>query len=144
VSKLVGQFGYTVAPTDNVSQHMVAGWGMFINSFSEHQEEAYRFLAWLLEGPAYKMFREDGETTLIYKPDLNDDAVKKQIPVLNVYDDIAKLGTTYTAFPPYKVTNASEVQRIVYEEVIAALSDDKSSKQAMKDAEDRVNTAMNR
>ena len=144
ISNYVGKFGYTVAPTDNVSQHMVAGWGMFINSFSEQQQEAYRFLAWLLEGPAFHMFREAGETTLIYKPDLESAEVKQAIPVLGVYDDMAKVGTTYTAFPPYKVTNAAEVQRIVYEEVVAALSDDKTSKQAMKDAEDRVNEAMGR
>ena len=90
------------------------------------------------------MFREAGETTLIYKPDLESAEVKQAIPVLGVYDDMAKVGTTYTAFPPYKVTNAAEVQRIVYEEVVAALSDDKTSKQAMKDAEDRVNEAMGR
>lgn len=142
VSKFVGKFGYTVSPTDNVSQHMVAGWGMFINTFSEHQEEAYRFMAWLLEGDAYRMFREDGETTLIYKKDLESAEVQKEIPLLSVYEDMKKHGTTYTAFPPYKVTNAAEVQRIVYEEVIAAVSGDKLAKDAMQTAEDRVIKAM--
>jgi ABC-type glycerol-3-phosphate transport system substrate-binding protein len=142
ISKHVGKFGYTVSPTDNVSQHMVAGWGLFVNAASENTDEAYRFLAWCLEGDAYKMFREDGETTLIYKPDLNNPEVQAQIPVLNVYEDMKKIGTTYTAFPPYKVTNAGEVQRIVYEEVIAGVTGEKTAKGAMKDAEDRVNKAM--
>ena len=142
ISKLAGNFGYTVSPTDNISQHMVAGWGMFINAFSEHQQEAYKFLAWMLDGQAYQMFREAGETTLIYKPDLTSDEVKTQIPLLSVYDDINRLGTTYTAFPPYKVTNAAEVQRLVYEEVIAAVAGDKTPRAAMQDAEDRVVKAM--
>ena len=144
ISKLAGKFGYTVSPTDNVSQHMVAGWGMFINAFSEHQREAYEFLAWMLEGPAYQMFREAGETTLIYKPDLASPEVKTNIPLLSVYDDIDRLGTTYTAFPPYKVTNAAEVQRLVYEEVIAAVAGDKTPRAAMQDAENRVVKAMRR
>ena len=142
VSKFAGKFGYTVSPTDNVSQHMVAGWGMFINSFSDHQREAYEFLAWMLEGPAYQMFREAGETTLIYKKDLESSEVKADIPLLSVYDDINALGTTYTAFPPYKVTNAAEVQRLVYEEVIAAVAGDKTPKAAMQDAENRVVKAL--
>ena len=142
ISKFAGNFGYTVSPTDNVTQHMVAGWGMFINAFSEHQQEAYKFLAWMLDGQAYQMFREAGETTLIYKPDLTSDEVKTQIPLLSVYDDINRLGTTYTAFPPYKVTNAAEVQRLVYEEVIAAVAGDKTPRAAMQDAEDRVVKAM--
>lgn len=96
----------------------------------------------MLEGPAYQMFREAGETTLIYKPDLASPEVKAQIPLLSVYDDINRLGTTYTAFPPYKVTNAAEVQRLVYEEVIAAVAGDKTPQAAMRDAEDRVVKAM--
>jgi len=142
VSKFVGKFGYTVSPTDKVSQHMVAGWGLFINAASANQAEAYKFLAWMLEGEAYQLFREKGETTLIYKKDIEDPEVKKAIPLLSVYDDMATFGTTFTAFPPYKVTNAAEVQRIVYEEVIAGVTGDKTSKQAMMDAENRINEAM--
>lgn len=141
-SKFVGKFGYTVSPTDNVSQHMVAGWGMFINAFSRRQREAYEFLAWMLEGEAYRLFREAGETTLIYKPDLENPEVQEAMPLLNVYADMKKFGTTYTAFPPYKVTNASEVQRLVFEEVVAGVSGAKSPEQAMKDAKDRVVKAM--
>lgn len=141
-SKFVGKFGYTVAPTDKVSQHMVAGWGLFINAASKQQVEAYKFLAWMLEGQAYKLFREKGETTLIYKPDVDDPAVKKAIPVLKVYDDMKTFGTTFTSFPPYKITNAAEVQRIVYEEVISGVTGDKTPKQAMTDAENRINQAM--
>jgi ABC-type glycerol-3-phosphate transport system substrate-binding protein len=142
ISKFPGKFGYTVAPTDNVSQHMVAGWGMFISAFSEHPREAYEFMAWMLEGKAYQLFREAGETTLIYKPDLENAEVQKALPLLNVYTDMAKLGTTYTAYPPYKVTNAAEVQRLVFEEVVAGVSGEKTAAQAMKDAEDRVVQAL--
>ena len=142
ILKHAGNFGYTISPTDNVSQHMVAGWGMFISAFSEHQREAYEFMAWLLEGKAYQLFREAGETTLIYKPDLMDPAVKAEIPLLEVYDDINEYKTTYTAFPPYKVTNAAEVQRLIYEEVIAAVAGEKSSETAMQTAEDRVVKAL--
>ena len=141
-SKFVGKFGYTVAPTDKVSQHMVAGWGLFINAASRNQEEAYRFLSWMLEGKAFTLFREGGETTLIYKPDLADPEVLKATPMLSVYKEMERFKTTYTAFPPYKVTNAAEVQRIVYEEVIAGVTEDKTSKQAMIDAENRINAAM--
>ena len=115
---------------------------MFISAFSEHQREAYEFMAWLLEGKAYQLFREAGETTLIYKPDLVDPAVKAEIPLLEVYDDINDYKTTYTAFPPYKVTNAAEVQRLIYEEVIAAVVGEKSPETAMQTAEDRVVKAL--
>jgi len=141
-SRFAGKFGYTVSPTDNVSQHMVAGWGMFINAASRNPIEAYKFLAWMLEGEAYRLFREAGETTLIYKPDLENPEVLKQIPLLNVYQDMKKYGTTYTAFPPYKVTNAAEIQRLIYEEVLAAVVGDKTPEAAMKTAEDRVIEAL--
>lgn len=141
-SKLVGKFGYTVSPTDNVSQHMVAGWGMFISAFSKNQVEAYKFLAWMLEGDAYRLFREKGETTLIYKPDIESPEVKKAIPLLAVYDEMKTFNTTFTAFPPYKVTNAAEVQRIVYEEVIAGVTESKTPQQAMADAEARCIEAL--
>jgi ABC-type glycerol-3-phosphate transport system substrate-binding protein len=138
-----GQFGYTVAPTEKFEQQMVGGWSIFTNAKSAHLEDAYKFLAWMTEGRAYELFREAGEASLCLKSDLAKDDIVKTVPMLQAFRDFTTRGTTSISIPPYRLTNAVEVQRAVFEELQAAITGGKSSKQAMTDAYDKVNKAIN-
>lgn len=137
-----GQFGYTVAPTEKFEQQMVGGWSIFANAKSKHLEDVYKFFAWMTEGKAYELFREGGEASLCLKSDLANPAIVEKVPMLQAFKDFEKRGTTSISIPPYRLTNAVEVQRVVFEELQASLTGGKSPKQAMADAYDRVNKAI--
>ena len=92
----------------------------------------------MLKGEGYKLFLDNGEMNLVFKSQLEDPAVQARIPSLAVYQDFKKRGTTTIALPPYRVPNSVEVQRVLYEEILAAVLGRKSPDLAMKDAETRV------
>ena len=132
-----GKFGYAVAPVEKYEQSMIGGWSIMINAASKKQSDAYRFLAWMSEGKAYELFRDAGEASICLNKDLEDPAMIKKVPGLAVFEDFRKRGTTGHAIPPYRLTNAVEVQRAIYEEIISAVTGGKDAKQAMTDAQDR-------
>ncbi|MGI9305014.1 MAG: ABC transporter substrate-binding protein [Gammaproteobacteria bacterium] len=133
-----GQFGYTVAPTERYEQQMVGGWSITINSRSRHLSEAYKFLAWMSEGTAYELFRDGGESSLCLKRDLENPEITQQVPMLQAFKDFGARGTAPIAIPPYRLTNAVEVQRILYEEILAGVNGRKEPDAAMQEAEARV------
>ena len=139
-----GKFGYNCSPTANIIQHTVGGWSLYVNSAidTEQQREAYKFLAWMLEGPAFQMIREQGEVSLLYKPDMNDPAVKAEMPFLAIYDCIEEHNGSFIPLFPYNANNPNEIQRIMYEEVLAGVAGDKSPKKAMEAAYDRCARAI--
>jgi multiple sugar transport system substrate-binding protein len=137
-----GQFAYTVSPTEKFEQQMVGGWSLFANAKSKNLEEAYKFLAWMTGGKAYELFREGGESSLCLKSDLANPDITKKVPMLQAFRDFDKRGTSSISIPPYRLTNAVEVQRVVFEELQSAVTGGKSPKQAMTDAYDRVNKAI--
>lgn len=137
-SPLAGKFGYTVAPTDRFQQQIAAGFTVCINAASAHAEETYRFLAWMTNGKGFEMTREYGETTLVYLPDLQNPEIVAKTPMLKIYDDFKARGTKTAALFPYRVVNADRVQRIMYEEVVATLSGDKTTDEALVAAKDRM------
>jgi multiple sugar transport system substrate-binding protein len=132
-----GKFGYAVAPTEKFQQSMIGGWTVVLNAASKKQADGYKFLAWLADG-GYKYFSEAGETSICYKPDLENPEMIKKIPGLQVFEDFKARGTQSIAIPPYRLTNAVEVQRAIYEEVLAGVTGRKTPKTAMTDAVDRV------
>ena len=133
-----GKFGYTVAPTGKYEQQMVGGWSILINGKSKNLEEAYKFLAWMTEGRGYELFREGGESSLCLKRDIENPETVKKVPMLQTFLDFAKRGTQPISIPPYRFTNANEIQRVIYEEVLAGTTGRKTAKQAMADAYDRL------
>lgn len=133
-----GQFGYTVSPTEKFEQQMVGGWSIFANANSQNLEEAYKFLAWMTEGRAYELFREGGESSLCLKSDLANPDITKVVPMLQAFRDFSLRNTASISLPPYRLTNAIEVQRAVFEELQAGITGSKTPKQAMADAQDRV------
>jgi ABC-type glycerol-3-phosphate transport system substrate-binding protein len=58
--------------------------------------------------------------------------------MLTVFQDFAGRGTTPISIPPYREVRAVEVQRVIYEEVLAGVNGRKEPAQAMADAEERV------
>ena len=58
--------------------------------------------------------------------------------MLQVFRDFKTKGTTPVSIEFYRMTNAVEAQRILYEELTAGVLGRKSGTQAMKDAEDRI------
>lgn len=133
-----GKFGYTVCPTEKYEQQMVGGWSILINNASANKEEAYRFLAWMTEGRGYEIFREAGESSLVLQRDIDDPEVVAKSPTLQAFADFKARGTSPIAIPPYREVKAVEVQRVIYEEVLAGVNGRKEPEQAMADAEARV------
>lgn len=133
-----GKFGYTVAPTEKFEQQQVGGWSIIANAHSRNVEEAYKFLAWMTEGKAYELFREGGESSLCLKRDIENPEITKSVPMMQAFKDFGLRGTTSVALPAYRLTNAVEVQRVLFEEIVAGVSGSKTSKQAIADAYDRV------
>lgn len=137
-----GRFGYTVSPTEKHEQQMVGGWSIMANKASENLAEAYRFLAWMTEGTAYQLFREGGESSLCLQRDIDDPAVLESIPMLQAFLDFKARGTSPVSIPPYRLQNAVEVQRVLYEEILAGVNGRKTPEQAMSDAEATLKTVI--
>lgn len=133
-----GKFGYTVAPTEKYEQQMVGGWSMLINKASANQEEAYKFMAWMTEGRGYQIFREAGESSLCLQSDIDNPDVVAKAPTLQAFADFKARGTSPVSIPPYREVKANEIQRVIYEEVLAGVNGRKEPEQAMADAEARV------
>ncbi|MBB3396196.1 extracellular solute-binding protein [Rhizobium sp. BK060] len=130
-----GKFGYTVSPTEKYQQQMIGGWSILINAASENKVEAYKFLKWMSDGEAYKLFREGGESSLCLQSDIDSDEVLAKVPMLQAFRDFKARGTTSVSIPPYRLTNAVEVQRILYENILAGVNGRKAPQEAMEDAE---------
>jgi multiple sugar transport system substrate-binding protein len=133
-----GKFGYTVTPTEQFQQQAVGGFGIFINAKSQNLDEAYRFLSWMTEGEGYELFRKGGESSLCLQRDIDLPGITQQIPMLQVFKDFKTHESQPISIEFYRQSNGVECQRILYEEVLAGVLGRKSSKQAMKDAEDRI------
>jgi ABC-type glycerol-3-phosphate transport system substrate-binding protein len=58
--------------------------------------------------------------------------------MLAAFGAFKERNTSPISIPPYRLTNAVEVQRVLYEEILAGVTGRKSPKQAMADAQDRV------
>ena len=137
-----GKFGYSVAPIENVEQAMIGGWSLLVNKASNNLEDAYRFMAWMSEGRAYELFREGGESSLCLKSDIARDDITDLVPMLQAFKDMDTRGTRPISVPPYRLTNAVEVQRVIYEEIVAGVLGDKTPKEAMVEAENRAIAAI--
>jgi ABC-type glycerol-3-phosphate transport system substrate-binding protein len=137
-----GKFGYTVSPTEKYQQQQIGGWSIFANAKSRNPDEAYKFLAWMTEGTAYELFRKDGESSLCLKKDIENPDITKSVPMMQAFKDFGPRGTVPVALPAYRLTNAVEVQRILYEEIFAGVTGTKTPKQAMADAYNRVAKAV--
>jgi ABC-type glycerol-3-phosphate transport system substrate-binding protein len=133
-----GKFGYTVAPIENVEQAMIGGWSILVNKASNNLEEVYKLMAWMSEGRAYELFREAGESSLCLKSDIARPDITDDVPMVQAFKDFEPRGTRPISVPPYRLTNAVEVQRVIYEEIVAGVLGDKTPKQAMADAESRA------
>ena len=133
-----GKFGYTVSPTEKYQQQAIGGFGIFVNAKSENLPEAYRFLSWMTEGEGYELIRKAGESSLVLQRDIDLPEITKEVPMLQVFRDFKTKGTTPVSIQFYRMTNAVEAQRILYEELTAGVLGRKSSTQAMQDAEDRI------
>lgn len=133
-----GKFGYTVAPTEKFQQQAVGGFGIFINANSDKLADAYRFLSWMTEGDAYEMIRKAGESSLVLQRDIDLPEITKDIPMLQAFRDFKVRGSTPVSIEFYRMTNAVEAQRILYEELTSGILGRKSSKQTMTDAADRI------
>ncbi|MCB1379390.1 MAG: extracellular solute-binding protein [Alphaproteobacteria bacterium] len=139
-----GKFGYTVAPSEKFEQQMVGGWSIVINAASKHKDEAYKFLAWMTEGKAYQLMREHGESSLCLQSDIDNPDVVAKAPTLQAFQDFGKRGTSPISIPPYREVNAVEIQRVIYEEVLAGVNGRKEPAAAMADAETRVREVLGR
>ncbi len=133
-----GKFGYTVAPTEKYQQQAIGGFGIFVNAKSENLDDAYNFLSWMSEGEAYELIRKAGESSLVLQRDIDLPEITQQIPMLQAFRDFKEKGTTPVSIQFYRMTNAVEAQRTLYEELVAGVLGRKPTKQAIKDAEDRI------
>lgn len=139
---LKGRFGYTTYPTAGAKNQVVGGWHLMINDASPNKEEAYKFMAWMTEGPGYEAIRKAGEPSLVLLKDIEDSAIAEKLPMVKVWSDFKVEGRQAMALAPYGVTNADEVQRILFEEIVKGVSGEKASPEAMADAAQRITAAV--
>jgi multiple sugar transport system substrate-binding protein len=132
-----GKFGYAVAPLGKFKQSQVGGMQLIANKNSKNPAEAYKFLAWLANG-GYRYYREGKETSLVFAEDVNNPANIEAIPMLQAFQAFNSSGLSSCAVQFYRVKNALEAQRALYEEMVAGLTGQKSSKDAMAAAQDRI------
>ena len=92
----------------------------------------------MTEGEGYELIRKAGESSLVLQRDIDLPEITKEIPMLQVFRDFKTKGTTPVSIQFYRMTNAVEAQRILYEELTAGVLGRKSGTQAMQDAEDRI------
>lgn len=133
-----GKFGYTVAPSDGHQQQMIGGWSILLNNASNHKDDAYKFLVWMTEGRGYELMREHGESSLVLLSDINDPHITDSVPMMQAFKDMGPRGTSPISIPPYREVNANEIQRAMYEEILAGVNGRKTPEEAMADAEERV------
>ncbi|MFF0952788.1 ABC transporter substrate-binding protein [Rhizobium leguminosarum] len=133
-----GKFGYTLPPKEKYEQQTVGGWSMFVSAYSKNLDAVYKFMAWMAQGDAYELFREGGESSLCLKRDFADPTALAKLPMLAAFNEIDTRGRVGLTIPMSRLTNAIEVERIFYEEILAALNDRKPAKPAMADAESRI------
>jgi len=132
-SAVSGLNSYVAIPKGKIQVNPVGGFQLFINSNSENIIEAYKFFAWMMEGRGFELMKEKGEKGILTKADLKDPEVLKESPFLETWNHIEN-----SAYIPVWFTNFTEVQRTIWEEVALCLAGDKSSEEAMADAESRV------
>ena len=132
-----GKFGYAVAPLGKFKQSQVGGMELIANKNSKNPAEAYKFFAWLANG-GYKHFREGKETSLVFAADVNDPAALDSIPMLSAFQAFNSAGLGSCSLQFYRLKNPLEAQRTMYEELVAGLMGQKSSKEAMASAQDRI------
>ena len=136
-SKVSGLNGYVAIPKGTIQVNPVGGFQLFINSNSENTIEAYKFFAWMMEGRGYELMKQKGEKGILVRSDLQDPAVLKESPFLDTWNHIEN-----SAYIPVWFTSFTEVQRTIWEEVASCLAGNKSSEEAMADAESRVREVM--
>jgi ABC-type glycerol-3-phosphate transport system substrate-binding protein len=135
-SKVVDKNEYVMIPyteEDHPYGGIASSWTLVINKASKYPEEAYKFMAWLTEGDAYKKFIEAGEPGVAYLPIRNDPEWIKKMPFLKPWQEFSDAITIPTQYSEF-----TEVQRIIWEEIVAYLADKKSAETALGDAESRV------
>lgn len=132
-----GKFGYAVAPLGKFKQSQIGGMQLIANKNSKNPAEAYKFFAWLANG-GYKYFREGKETSLVFAEDVNNPANLEAIPMLQAFQAFNSAGLSSCSLQFYRLKNALEAQRTLYEELVAGLTGQKSSKDAMAAAQDRI------
>ena len=136
-SDAAGLVGYTAIPKHTMQVNPVGGFQLFINAASENPTEAYEFLAWMMEGPAFDMILDKGENGILVPSDLEDADVLDRMPFLAAWKGIEN-----TAYIPVWFEEFTEIQRLIWEEVASSLAGDKSSEEAMASAETRVQELM--
>jgi ABC-type glycerol-3-phosphate transport system substrate-binding protein len=134
-----GLNGYVAIPRHEQQVNPVGGFQLFINSKSKNAEEAYKFFAWMMGGRGFELIRMKGEKGILIPTDLKNPDVLKENPFLDTWNHIEN-----TAYIPVWFEQFTEVQRIIWEEVAASLAKQKSSQDAMTEAESRVREVMGR
>ena len=134
-----GLNGYVAIPRHEQQVNPVGGFQLFINSKSKNAEEAYKFFAWMMDGRGFELIRMKGEKGILTPTDLKNPDVLKENPFLDTWNHIET-----TAYIPVWFEQFTEVQRIIWEEVAASLAKQKSSQDAMAEAESRVREVMGR
>ncbi len=139
LSQVAGKNGYLPLPKHVGGQQYnpTGGFMLFINKASKDPVGAYKLFNWIVAGRGYELFKESGEVGILTKVDQSDPEVLKALPFLEVWGKIENYTTIPVWYPRF-----TEMQRIIWEEVAAALAGDKSDQEAMQSAEDRVRAIM--
>ncbi len=136
VSKVAGLNGYLPMPASEpgwVYNAMAGGNQIWINKASKNQREAYKFIAYLTEGEYFQDIFDGGQLGTGAKAILDNPENWEKMPFLGMWQNITQTLPLSTGHPEFP-----EEQRIMYDQVSAFLSGEKSAELAIKDMADNL------
>ena len=137
-SQIAGKVGYSALPIKDEQNFYVGGWQMGISHSSENPEEAYKFLAWIGSNEGQEAMLEAGSVTP-YK-----EFVFTSAEWLDQYPVVAATGGLLEghAVPLPLSEHYVEAQQLMFEQLQAAFTDQKTAEEAMQQAADEINALL--
>ena len=141
-SQTAGKWRMAPVPSksgDSAGVGVVSGWSAFINKNSKNKEAAWEFIKYLTSEPAQTIMAIEAANAPTLTSVFTNPDYQKVSP-----DALAVLEAAKTGRVQYGIPNITEIEDIIANEVNAALSGVKTTKEAMKAADERVNEVLQR
>lgn len=132
-SEVAGKVAFALPPITKERHSHVGGWRVGINKYSEHPEEAYKFIAWIASKEGEKRMVEAGSLTPARTEALRNPEWIKKFPAMKVMSQLENP----VAFP--KTGKFIEIQQVFFEHIPMALTGQKTSEEVIENIATEVN-----
>lgn len=137
-SQVAGKVAYAALPIQEEQNFYVGGWQMGINHSSQHPEEAYKFLAWIGSDEGQEAMLGAGSVTPYKEFVFKSDKWLEQYPVVAATGELLGGHAIPLPLTPHYV----EAQQLMFEQLQAAFTDEKTAKEALQQAADEVDALL--